>query len=150
MKVVIQKVSEASVVIDGVLNGEIAEGLMILVGVSPDDNKSDVDWLSGKISRLRIFNDPQGIPNLSVKDVQGDILLISQFTLFASTEKGNRPSYINAAGPDVAVPLYEAMRDKLQDELGKKIETGVFGADMKVSLVNNGPITITIDSKNRD
>ncbi|WP_020526710.1 D-aminoacyl-tRNA deacylase [Flexithrix dorotheae] len=149
MIVVIQKVTQAAVNIENKLNGKINEGLMILLGITHDDNESDIEWLSGKIVNLRIFNDEDGKMNRSILDVGGDILLVSQFTLHASTKKGNRPGYNDAAKPDIAIPLYEKMIVALEDKLGKKIETGEFGAMMEVSLVNDGPVTIIIDSKNK-
>jgi len=148
MRVIIQRVSEASVTIRSQVRGAIQRGLVLLLGVEAADTEGDVEWLSRKIVRLRIFNDEKGVMNLSVKDVNGDILLISQFTLFASTRKGNRPSYSRAAQPEIAVPLYETFIRKLTEDLGKPIRTGEFGADMKVNLVNDGPVTIIIDSKN--
>jgi len=148
MRVVIQRVSEASVTIRSQVRGAIQRGLVLLLGVETADTQGDAEWLSRKIVRLRIFNDENGVMNLSVKDVDGDILLISQFTLFASTRKGNRPSYSRAAQPEIAVPLYESFIRKLTEDLGKPIHTGEFGADMKVSLVNDGPVTIIVDSKN--
>ena len=150
MRLVIQRVKEASVKVEGVLIGAIQNGLMILVGIEDADSQEDIEWLAAKVSNLRIFDDAEGVMNLSVKEVQGDILLISQFTLHASTKKGNRPSYINASKPPIAVPLYEAMIQQLENELGKPIQTGKFGADMQVSLLNNGPVTIIMDSKNKD
>ncbi|NQY08256.1 MAG: D-tyrosyl-tRNA(Tyr) deacylase [Flavobacteriales bacterium] len=150
MKVVIQKVSEASVTIDGKVSGEIGIGLMVLVGIEPTDTQDDTDWICGKIGRLRIFDDEAGVMNLSVNDVDGGILLISQFTLHASTKKGNRPSYIKAAPPSVAIPIYENMIEVLGKEIGKEVKTGIFGADMKVALINDGPVTIVIDSKNKE
>lgn len=150
MRVVIQRVSSSSVSIDNKINGSIKKGLMILVGIEDADTLDDINWLSGKIVNLRIFNDANGVMNCSVKEVDGDILLISQFTLHASTKKGNRPSYINASKPPIAIPLYEQLIDCLHKELGKPISTGIFGADMQVSLVNDGPVTIVIDSKNRE
>ena len=135
---------------DGEIVGAIQNGLMILVGIEDADNQEDIEWLAGKASNLRIFDDAEGVMNLSVKEVQGDILLISQFTLHASTKKGNRPSYIQASKPPIAVPLYQAMIQQLEKELGKPIQTGQFGTDMKVSLLNNGPVTIILDSKNKD
>jgi len=150
MRLVIQRVTEASVKVDGEIVGAIQNGLMILVGIEDADSQEDIEWLAAKVSNLRIFDDAEGVMNLSVKEVQGDILLISQFTLHASTKKGNRPSYINASKPPIAVPLYEAMIQQLENELGKPIQTGKFGADMKVSLLNNGPVTIIMDSKNKD
>ena len=150
MRLVIQRVTEANVVVEGAVIGAIQNGLMILVGIEDADTKEDIEWLAGKEANLRIFDDADGVMNLSVKDVDGDILLISQFTLHASTKKGNRPSYINASKPPIAVPLYELMIQQLEKELGKPIQTGRFGADMKVSLLNNGPVTIIMDSKNKD
>ena len=150
MRLVIQRVTEASVKVDGEIVGAIQNGLMILVGIEDADNQEDVEWLAGKASNLRIFDDADGVMNLSVKEVQGDILLISQFTLHASTKKGNRPSYINASKPPIAIPLYEALIQQLEKEMGKPIQTGRFGADMKVRLLNNGPVTIVMDSKNKD
>ena len=150
MRLVIQRVTEASVKVDGEIVGAIQYGLMVLVGIEDADSQEDIEWLAGKVSNLRIFDDAEGVMNLSVKEVQGDILLISQFTLHASTKKGNRPSYINASKPPIAIPLYEAMIQQLEKEMGKSIQTGRFGADMKVSLLNNGPVTIVMDSKNKD
>lgn len=150
MKVVIQRVNEASVSIDGQVAGAIQKGLMVLLGIETADTMEDVDWLSNKIVQMRIFDDAEGVMNLSVKEVGGNILLVSQFTLHASTKKGNRPSYIAAAKHDISIPLYEAMIKKLTTDMGAPIQTGVFGADMKVALVNNGPVTIIVDSKNRE
>ena len=150
MRLVLQRVTEASVKVDGLIVGAINNGLMILVGIEDADTQDDIEWLAGKASNLRIFDDADGVMNLSVKEVHGDILLISQFTLYASTKKGNRPSYIHASKPPVAIPLYEAMIQQLEKEMGKPIQTGQFGADMKVSLINNGPVTIILDSKNKD
>ena len=150
MKVVIQRVLNASVTIDGSEHSTIGRGLMILLGIEGQDSEEDVRWLSQKIIQLRVFNDADGIMNLSLKDAGGDILLVSQFTLHASTKKGNRPSYIKASKPPVAVPLYEQMIGQLQQDLGKTIQTGVFGADMQVQLVNDGPVTIIIDTKNKE
>ena len=150
MKVVIQRVNEASVSIDGQVAGAIQKGLMVLLGIETADTMEDVDWLSNKIVQMRIFDDAEGVMNLSVKEVGGNILLVSQFTLHASTKKGNRPSYIAAAKHDISIPLYEAMIKKLTADMGAPIQTGVFGADMKVALVNNGPVTIIVDSKNRE
>ena len=150
MRAVIQRVSEAKVTIDGAIKGAIQHGLVVLLGVEQADTTDDIEWLSGKIVRLRIFNDDAGVMNRSVQEVQGGILLISQFTLFASTKKGNRPSYSRAARPEIAVPLYEAFVRQLTAELGKPILTGEFGADMKVTLTNDGPVTIIIDSKIRE
>ena len=149
MRIVIQRVSEASVKIEEQIHGAIQQGLLVLVGIEEADTIEDTEWLSNKIIQLRIFNDENGIPNISVKDCGGDILLISQFTLHALTKKGNRPSYIKAAKPDIAIPLYEKFIHQLQQDLGKEIQTGVFGADMKVSLINDGPVTIVMDSKNK-
>ena len=150
MRLVIQRVTEASVVVEGAVIGALQNGLMILVGIEDADTQEDIEWLAGKATNLRIFDDAEGVMNLSVKDIGGDILLISQFTLHASTKKGNRPSYINASKPPIAVPLYESMIKTLEKEMGKPIQTGKFGADMKVSLLNNGPVTIVMDSKNKD
>ncbi|WP_114792463.1 D-aminoacyl-tRNA deacylase [Niabella yanshanensis] len=150
MKVVIQRVLQASVTIDKAVHSAIHTGLMILLGIEDQDSDEDVRWLSQKITQLRIFDDAEGVMNLSVKDVDGDILLVSQFTLYASTKKGNRPSYIKASKPPVAVPLYEQMIGQLQQDLGKTIQTGIFGADMQVQLVNDGPVTIIIDTKNKE
>lgn len=150
MRAVIQRVTEASVTIEGKVNGKIQNGLLVLVGIEDADTVEDVNWLSSKIVNLRIFNDEQGVMNCSVKEIAGNILLISQFTLQASTKKGNRPSYIKASKPPHAVPLYEQMIARLETDLGKKIQTGIFGADMKVALLNDGPVTIIIDSKNKE
>lgn len=150
MRVVIQRVSEASVTIHQQIHGQIGLGLLVLVGIEAEDTQEDIQWLCSKIVQLRIFNDADAVMNCSVKDVGGDILLISQFTLHASTKKGNRPSYIKAAKPDIAVPLYEAFIETLTTVLGKPIQTGQFGADMKVALLNDGPVTILIDSKNKE
>lgn len=149
MIVVIQRSLDASVSIEGEIKGQIDQGLVILVGIENEDGQEDIEWLSRKIVNMRIFEDEEGIMNKSILEANGDILLISQFTLHASTKKGNRPSYIKAAKPDIAVPLYEQMIKQLQTDLGKAIQTGEFGADMKVSLINDGPVTIMIDSKNR-
>jgi D-tyrosyl-tRNA(Tyr) deacylase len=130
--------------------GSIGTGLLVLVGIEDTDQLEDVEWLTGKIINLRIFNDEAGVMNLSVKDINGEILIISQFTLHASTKKGNRPSYIRASKPDHAVPLYEALKKRLSEDLGKNVEAGIFGADMKVSLLNDGPVTITMDTKNKE
>ncbi len=150
MRAVIQRVSHASVTLNGQVRGAIQNGLVVLLAVEEADTPEDIEWLSGKIVRLRIFNDESGVMNRSVQEVQGEILLVSQFTLFASTKKGNRPSYSRAARPEMAVPLYEAFKRKLSEDLGKPVQTGAFGADMKVALVNDGPVTIIIDSKNRE
>lgn len=150
MRVVIQRVLEASVVVDEKVVGAINNGLLVLLGIEDADTEEDIHWLSNKIVGLRLFDDAEGVMNLSVKDIEGDILIISQFTLMASTKKGNRPSYIKASKPPIAVPLYEQMIATLANDLGKAVQTGIFGADMKVSLINNGPVTITIDSKNKE
>jgi D-tyrosyl-tRNA(Tyr) deacylase len=147
MRAVLQRVSRASVTIDNAAKGRIERGLMVLLAVEEADTAEDIEWLSGKIVRLRIFPDENGVMNRSVQEIGGEILLISQFTLFASTRKGNRPSYSRSAGPQVAVPLYEAFIRRLSADLGKPVQTGEFGADMKVELVNDGPVTIIIDSK---
>ena len=150
MRVVIQRVSQASVEINGVVKASVGRGLLVLLGIEQDDVAEDGEWLCGKISNLRIFDDAHGVMNLSLKEVQGEALLISQFTLHALTKKGNRPSYIKAARPETAIPLYEKFIEGLEKELGIKIGTGEFGADMKVSLVNDGPVTILIDSRNKE
>ena len=150
MRAVIQRVSQASVVVNAESVGAIQEGLLVLVGIEDADTDEDVNWLSAKITGLRIFNDAEDVMNLSIKDAGGDILLVSQFTLHASTKKGNRPSYIKASKPPVAIPLYEKMIARLEMDLGKKIQTGIFGADMKVGLLNDGPVTIVIDTKNKE
>jgi len=150
MRAVIQRVSEASVRISGEIKSSVGKGLLVLLGIEEADNDDDIEWLCGKISRLRIFPDENDVMNLSVMEAQGEILLISQFTLHASTKKGNRPSYIKAAKPGIAIPLYEKFILQLEKETGKKIFTGEFGADMKVALVNDGPVTIIIDSKNSE
>lgn len=150
MRAVIQRVSEASVSIDDTVKGEIQRGLLILLAVEEADTVDDGAWLAGKIARLRIFNDAEGLMNLSLRDVGGEALAISQFTLFASTKKGNRPSYIRSARPETAIPLYEGFVKQLETELGKPIATGEFGAMMRVSLTNDGPVTICIDTKNKE
>lgn len=150
MRAVIQRVSEASVTIDGMVKAEINSGLLILIGIEEADSPADIEWLSGKIARLRIFNDTDKLMNLSVRDVNGQILVISQFTLFADTKKGNRPSYIRAARPETAVPVYNKFLSRLQQDLGSPVYSGEFGADMKVRLINDGPVTIFIDTKNKD
>ena len=150
MRIVIQRVSEASVTIDQQIKSSIKHGLLILLGIEDADTESDIDWLCGKVSKLRIFNDEGGVMNKSVMDVDGDLLVVSQFTLHASTKKGNRPSYIKASRPDFAIPMYEKFVQKLGILTGKHIGTGSFGADMKVALINDGPVTIIIDSKQRD
>ena len=150
MRVVIQRTKRASVTIDGHCKAEIGLGLLVLIGVMDEDNEEDIAWLTKKIVNLRIFDDENGVMNKSVIDVNGEILAISQFTLFASTKKGNRPSYIKAAKPEISVPLYNRFCEALQTELGKDIGTGEFGADMKVELINDGPVTICIDTKNKE
>ena len=149
MIAVIQRVREAKVEIDNITKGQIGQGLMILLGIENEDGEDDIDWLSRKTINLRIFDDESGVMNRSLMDVDGNILLVSQFTLHASTKKGNRPSYIKAARPEVAIPLYESFKQKLEMEMGKKIETGEFGAMMQVSLCNDGPVTILIDTKDK-
>jgi D-tyrosyl-tRNA(Tyr) deacylase len=150
MRAVVQRVSSADVTIDGSVKAIIKDGLLVLLGIEDDDTQEDIEWLGAKIINLRIFNDENGVMNISVKETGGDILLVSQFTLHASTKKGNRPSYIRASKPDIAIPLYNKMVAGLEHELGKKISTGQFGADMKVALVNDGPVTIIIDTKNKE
>jgi D-tyrosyl-tRNA(Tyr) deacylase len=150
MRVVIQRVKEASVSVQGVKISEIQKGLLILVGVETQDTQQDIDWLVAKVAKLRIFEDPLGAMNVSLQDIDADVILVSQFTLHASTKKGNRPSFIKAAKPEVAIPLYQGFVDSLEKELDKKIQTGQFGAMMEVALINDGPVTITIDSKNKE
>lgn len=150
MRAVIQRVSGASVAIDGKIHSKISNGLLVLLGIEDADTMEDIEWLSSKIINLRIFNDDKGVMNISVKEMNGDILLVSQFTLHASTKKGNRPSYIRASKPEVAIPMYEKMINQLAVDLGKAIKTGEFGADMKVELLNDGPVTIVMDTKNKD
>ncbi len=150
MRAVIQKVSEASITINKDRNEKIGPGLVVLLGIEESDDRSDIEWLSGKISRLRIFNDAAGIMNHSVLDVKGEIMIVSQFTLHASTKKGNRPSYIKAAAPETAIPLYKTFIEQMQQDLGKTVVTGEFGAYMQLSLTNDGPVTISIDTKNRE
>ena len=149
MIAVIQRVSEASVTIDGIVKSSIRKGLLVLLGIEDGDNGEDIEWLANKIVNLRIFNDQEGIMNVSVKDEGGDIIVVSQFTLHASTKKGNRPSYVNASKPEIAIPLYEKFVKAVSEVLGKKVQTGEFGADMKVTLLNDGPVTIVIDTKNK-
>lgn len=149
MRVVLQRVSEASVSIDSKIKASINQGLLILVGIEDEDNSEDIEWLCNKIVKMRIFNDENGVMNDSLLDVGGDAIVVSQFTLHASTKKGNRPSYIQAAKPDVAIPLYEEFVETLEKHLGKAVGTGEFGADMQVSLINDGPVTILTDSKNK-
>jgi D-tyrosyl-tRNA(Tyr) deacylase len=150
MRAVIQRVSKASVTIDGNIKSSIGIGLLVLLGIEESDTKEDIEWLCGKINRLRIFNDSDGVMNLSLQEINGEILIISQFTLHASTKKGNRPSYIKAAKPEIAIPLYEEFINQLKKETGKEVQTGIFGADMKVELLNDGPVTIIIDTKNKE
>lgn len=150
MKAVIQRVSRAGVTINGSIHSQISTGLLVLLGIEDADSMEDIKWLSNKIVNLRIFNDENGVMNLSVKEVNGEILLVSQFTLHASTKKGNRPSYIKASKPEIAVPIYEKMIQQLSTNLDKPVQTGTFGADMKVELLNDGPVTINIDTKNRE
>lgn len=150
MRAVIQRVSHASVKVDGEYTGKIGAGLLILIGMEDDDGPEDTAWLSSKVANLRIFNDADGVMNLSVKDIGGEVLVVSQFTLHASTKKGNRPSYIRASKPEKAVPLYEAFKSQLAQDLEKPLQCGIFGADMKVELLNDGPVTIIIDTKNKE
>jgi D-aminoacyl-tRNA deacylase len=149
MKAVIQRVSSASVTIEGIKVANIQAGLLVLIGIENADNQEDIIWLTSKIANLRIFSDQDDVMNLSVKDIDGDVIVVSQFTLQASTKKGNRPSYLNAAKGDVAIPIYENFITQIELELGKKVQTGQFGADMKVELLNDGPVTIIIDTKNK-
>jgi D-tyrosyl-tRNA(Tyr) deacylase len=150
MKTVIQRVSQASVTIDNKIVADIQKGLLVLVGIEDADTQEDINWLCQKIANLRIFGDQNEVMNLSVKDIDGDIIVVSQFTLHASTKKGNRPSYLKASKPEVAIPMYENFVKQIEKELGKKVQTGIFGADMKVLLLNDGPVTIQIDSKNKE
>ncbi|KFF20203.1 D-aminoacyl-tRNA deacylase [Flavobacterium hydatis] len=150
MRVVIQRVSSASVVVDGDKVADIQKGLLVFVGIEDADTQEDIDWLTGKITKIRIFSDENDVMNCSVQDINGEIIAVSQFTLHAGTKKGNRPSYIKASKPDVAIPLYESFVTTLEKEFGNKIQTGIFGADMKISLLNDGPVTIIMDSKNRE
>ena len=150
MKVVIQRAKESSVEIDNKIKAEIGKGLLVLIGISQEDNKLDVEWLVNKVLNIRIFNDSDGIMNKSIIDIKGEILIISQFTLMALTKKGNRPSYIKSASHEIAIPLYNYFIELLESKLNNKIKTGIFGADMKVRLINDGPVTIIIDSKNRE
>ena len=150
MRVVLQRVAEASVKVDNTTVASIQKGLLVLVGIEDADSHDDIDWLVGKITKMRIFGDENDVMNCSVQEVNGDIIVVSQFTLHAATKKGNRPSYIKASKPDFAIPMYENFVRKLELEMGKKIRTGVFGADMKVALVNDGPVTIVMDSKSRE
>lgn len=150
MKAVIQRVSSSSVTINTKIVAEIQHGLLVLVGIEDADNQDDINWLTSKIANLRIFADKNGVMNLSIKDSNGEMIVVSQFTLQAATKKGNRPSYIKASKPEIAIPLYESFVHQMEIELGKKVQTGQFGADMKVSLVNDGPVTIIIDTKNKE
>lgn len=150
MRVVLQRVYSASVTVSEKIVGEIQKGILVLVGIEDADTQEDIDWLVTKITQLRIFGDENGVMNLSVEEVNGDLLVVSQFTLHATTKKGNRPSYIRAARPEVAIPLYEKFVTALEHKLNKKVPTGIFGADMKVALLNDGPVTIIIDSKNKE
>jgi D-tyrosyl-tRNA(Tyr) deacylase len=150
MRVVIQRVANASVTVESKVVAEIQKGLLVFVGIEEADTEEDLDWLVAKITQLRIFGDENEVMNLSIQDVGGDVLVVSQFTLHAATKKGNRPSYIKAAKPDIAIPMYERFVKALESKLGKKVATGIFGADMKVLLLNDGPVTIQIDSKNRE
>lgn len=150
MRVVIQRVKNATVKVENITIGEIGKGMLVLLGIEGADTEEDIAWLSAKIASLRIFDDASGVMNLSVKDCDGDILVVSQFTLYASTKKGNRPSYIRAARPEISVPLYEKFLRQLEKDLGKRLQTGQFGAMMDVSLINDGPVTIVMDTKNRE
>lgn len=150
MRVVIQRVANASVTVERKVVAEIQKGLLVFVGIEEADTQEDLDWLVTKITQLRIFNDENEVMNLSVQDIDGDVLVVSQFTLHAATKKGNRPSYIKAAKPDIAIPMYERFVKALESKLGKKVPTGIFGADMKVLLLNDGPVTIQMDSKNKE
>jgi D-aminoacyl-tRNA deacylase len=150
VKTVIQRVSSASVTIDSKIVAQIQNGLLVLVGIEDQDNQEDIDWLTSKIVNLRIFNDENGVMNLSLKEMDGDMIIVSQFTLHALTKKGNRPSYIKASKSEIAIPLYEKFVHQMENVLGKKVQTGQFGADMKVALTNNGPVTLIIDSKNKE
>ena len=150
MKAVIQRVLQSSVTIDQKIVAQIEQGLLVLVGIEDADTKEDIDWLTSKIANLRIFGDENGVMNLSLKDTNGDMIIVSQFTLHALTKKGNRPSYIKASKPEIAIPLYERFIAQMETDLGKKVQTGQFGADMKVSLLNDGPATIVIDTKNKE
>lgn len=150
MRIVLQRASEASVKVDGEIIGEIQQGLVVLLGIEQEDTEEDIDWLIKKIINLRIFNDENDVMNLSLQQINGEVLIISQFTLHASTKKGNRPSYIKAAKPDVSIPLYERFIEKIRKQIPQKVATGKFGADMKVSLINDGPVTICMDTKNKE
>ncbi len=150
MRAVIQRVSNALVKVEGVVTGQIHQGLLVLVGIEDSDGQDDLEWLSGKIVNLRIFNDEEGLMNKSVREIEGEILVVSQFTLYAATKKGNRPSYIRASKPGKAVPIYEQFKQQLAKDFGKEIQAGIFGEDMKVELLNDGPVTIIIDTKNKE
>ena len=150
MKAVIQRVSQSSVTINNEIVAQIQQGLLVLVGIEDADNQEDINWLTSKIANLRIFADENDVMNLSLKDIDGEMIVVSQFTLHALTKKGNRPSYIKASKPEIAIPLYESFIQQMEIELGKKVQTGQFGADMKVGLVNDGPVTIIIDTKNKE
>ena len=150
MKAVIQRVSESSVTINNEIVAQIQQGVLVLVGIEDADNQEDINWLTSKIANLRIFEDENEVMNLSLKDIDGEMIVVSQFTLHALTKKGNRPSYIKASKPEIAIPLYESFVKQMEIELGKKVQTGQFGADMKVGLVNDGPVTIIIDTKNKE
>jgi len=150
MKTVIQRVASASVTIDNQIVAQINQGLLVLIGIEDADNQEDINWLTSKIANLRIFADANNVMNLSVKDIDGEVIIVSQFTLHAATKKGNRPSYIKASKPEIAIPLYEKFINQFENEIGKKVQTGQFGADMKVALVNDGPVTIVIDTKNKE
>ena len=150
MKAVIQRVSQSSVTINEEIVAQIQQGILVLVGIEDTDNQEDINWLTSKIANLRIFEDENEVMNLSLKDINGEMIVVSQFTLHAATKKGNRPSYIKASKPEIAIPLYESFVQQMEKELGKKVQTGQFGADMKVRLVNDGPVTIIIDTKNKE
>jgi D-tyrosyl-tRNA(Tyr) deacylase len=150
MKAVIQRISHSSVTIDNKIVAEIQKGLLILIGIEEADSSEDIEWLTSKIANLRIFGDENDVMNLSLKDIDGDVIIVSQFTLHALTKKGNRPSYIKAAKPEIAIPIYENFITQMELEIGKKVQTGQFGADMKVALINDGPVTIIIDTKNKE
>ncbi|WP_316800943.1 D-aminoacyl-tRNA deacylase [Pedobacter frigidisoli] len=150
MRAVLQRVTQASCTVDGNITGQIGTGFLVLLGIEDADNSEDIDWLAQKIVNMRVFADENDLMNKALADINGDILLVSQFTLFASTKKGNRPGFTKAARPDVAIPLYEKMVEKLSQLLGKRVETGIFGADMKISLLNDGPVTILIDTKDKE
>ena len=150
MRTLIQRVQHASVTIDGKIKSQIGNGMLVLVGIEDRDTQEDIEWLTKKIANLRIFDDENGVMNRSVIDVKGEVMVVSQFTLHASTKKGNRPSYIHASKPDIAIPMYEAFCTEMELQIGKEVQTGTFGADMKVELLNDGPVTIWIDSRNRE